>query len=56
MVIDLALDRLIEGEILRRDVAAYRRQPPSVEEAAIAQVADHSGLADDVDWEALYSS
>jgi hypothetical protein len=52
--IDLALDRLIHAERLRRDVAAYRRIPPTAPETAIAPVADASGLADETDWEALY--
>jgi hypothetical protein len=42
-VIDLALDRLIDAEQLRRDP-----------EAAIAFLADTRALADDTDWEALY--
>ncbi len=53
-VIDLALDRLINAERLRRDIAAYRLVPPTGPEAAIALMADPSGLADETDWEALY--
>lgn len=54
-VIDLALDRLIHTEQLRRDIAAYRATPPTAEEAASAIVAvNHTDLADDVDWDALY--
>jgi hypothetical protein len=53
-VIDLALDRLINAEQLRRDIAAYRRLPPTGPEAEIALLADASGLADETDWEALY--
>ena len=53
-VIDLALDRLIDAERLRRDIAAYRRIPPTAAEAAIALLADTSALSDDTDWEALY--
>jgi hypothetical protein len=53
-VIDVALDRLIQTERLRADIAAYRRVPPGETEADIAQLADASGLADDTDWEALY--
>jgi hypothetical protein len=53
-VIDLALDRLIDAERLRRDIAAYRRVPPTDPEAAIAFLADTRALADDTDWEALY--
>jgi hypothetical protein len=53
-VIDLALDRLIDAERLRRDIAAYRRIPAAGPEASIALLADTSGLADETDWEALY--
>ncbi len=42
------------AERLRRDIAAYRRIPPSSPEADIALLADTSGLADETDWEALY--
>lgn len=52
--IDLALDRLIDAERLRRDIAAYRRIPPTAPETAIALLSDGSGLADETDWEALY--
>jgi hypothetical protein len=52
--IDVALDRLIDAERLRRDIAAYRRIPPSAPEADIARLADASGLTDETDWEALY--
>ena len=52
--IDLALDRLIDAERLRRDIAAYRRIPPTASDAAIALLADASGLVDETDWEALY--
>ncbi len=47
-------DRLIEAERLRRDLAAYRRVPAYWSEAAIALLADTSGLVDETDWEALY--
>jgi hypothetical protein len=53
-VIDLALERLISSERLRRDIAAYRRVPPSGSEERIAQLAATDGLADEIDWEALY--
>jgi hypothetical protein len=52
--IDVALDRLIEAERLRRDIAAYRRIPPSAPEADIALLVDASGLTDETDWKALY--
>ncbi|HET9849411.1 MAG TPA: hypothetical protein VFR68_12760 [Candidatus Dormibacteraeota bacterium] len=53
-VIDLALERLIDSEQLRRDIAAYRRLPPSDAEGRIAELAASNGLADETDWEALY--
>lgn len=52
--IDLALDRLIGTERLRRDITAYQRIPPTAGEGAIALLADASGLADETDWESLY--
>jgi hypothetical protein len=53
-VIDLALERLIDSERLRRDIAAYRRVPPSDAEGRVAELGATNGLADDTDWEALY--
>ena len=53
-VIDVALDRLIRAERLRRDIDAYRRLPPTDTDLLVALQADTSGLADDTDWEALY--
>jgi hypothetical protein len=53
-VIDLALDRLIRTERLRRDVAAYRRLPPSGAEAELALL-DAADLDDPTDWEMLYA-
>ena len=53
-VIDIALDALIRRERLRRDIAAYRRVPPTAAEMALADLADTTGLDDDTDWEALY--
>lgn len=53
-VIDVALDRLIRAERLRRDIDAYRRVPPTDTDLLVALQADTSGLADDTDWEALY--
>jgi hypothetical protein len=53
-VIDLALDRLIRAERLRRDIEAYRRLPPTDTDLLVALSADTSGLADETDWEALY--
>jgi hypothetical protein len=55
--IDLALDRLIRSERLRSDVAAYRRQPASDEETALAGMQVRLDLDDDdVDYEGLYGS
>lgn len=54
-VIDLALERLIDAERLRRDIAAYRRIPPDDSEERIAELAATTGLADETDWEALYA-
>jgi len=44
----------INDERLRRDIAAYRRVPPTAPETAIALHGDASGLPDETDWEALY--
>ncbi len=54
-VVDLALDQLIRAERLRADIAAYRRVPPTAAELDLALLADTSGLADDTDWEQLYT-
>jgi Bacterial antitoxin of type II TA system, VapB len=54
-VVDIALDRMIQAEELRRDVAAYARQPLSDEELALADLPMQVDLADeDVDYEAFY--
>jgi hypothetical protein len=53
-VVDLALDHLIRAERRRRDIAAYRRVPPTRAESEIAALAD-SALLDETDWEALYA-
>lgn len=53
-VVDVALDRIIHAERLRRDIAAYRRTPPTDEEVELALLAA-TALDDDTDWEALYS-
>jgi hypothetical protein len=54
-VIDVALSHLIRVQRLRADVAAYSSEPPTRGEVDLALLADTSGLADDTDWEALYS-
>lgn len=54
-VIDIALERLILGELERRHVAGYLQQPPNYDEDAWAEVErDQSGIVDDVDWADLY--
>lgn len=53
--IDVALTRLIAGERLRRDIAAYRAVPPTDEEVALAMTdSGWDDLADDTDWEAAF--
>ena len=55
--IDLALDRLIRGERLRRDISAYKGIPPREEEVALGSInPPWSDLADETDWEALYAN
>ena len=54
--IDLALRALISAERLRRDVAAYSNTEATLEELALARMPiNWSDLADDTDWEAVYS-
>lgn len=54
--IDVALDRLIRTERLRRDVAAYAATPPNDDEIALAAITPSwDALADDTDWDALYA-
>jgi hypothetical protein len=53
--IDIALDRLIRTERLRRDVAAYASQPLTNEELAVTDLPVAFDLGDDdVDYEAIY--
>ena len=53
--IDVALDRLIRGEQLARDIAAYARDPVTVDELELADVPLDLDLEDDdVDYGALY--
>ena len=54
-VIDLALDRLVREERIRRDIDAYRRLPPTDAEVELESLGDVSGLGDETDWEALYA-
>jgi hypothetical protein len=54
-VIDMALDRLIRIEELRRDVAAYARQPLDEAELALTDLPVEFDLDDaGVDYSALY--
>ena len=54
-VVDIALDRLIRTEQLRRDIVAYRQIPPTDDELALAELAADTGdLADETDWAGLY--
>lgn len=54
--IDLALDFLIRGGRLRKDIEAYTGTPPSEEEVALAAITPPWGdLADLTDWDALYA-
>ncbi|MFV2063964.1 MAG: hypothetical protein ACC726_10695 [Chloroflexota bacterium] len=56
-VIDIALDRLIRVEQLRRDVAAYQRKPLSDDDMALADLPVTLDLDDeDVDYDALYGT
>jgi hypothetical protein len=54
--IDVALDRLIRSERLRRDVAAYTGTPPTEDEIARAAIAPPWGdLSDETEWDELYA-
>jgi len=54
--IDVALDRLIYTERLRRDVAAYAAAPPTDDEIAMAAITPSwKTLADETDWDAVYT-
>ncbi len=56
-VVDVALDRLIHAEELRRDIAAYTTTPLAGAELALVDLAVEFDLADaDVDYEALYGA
>ena len=53
--IDVALNEFIRREQLRRDIAAYRRHPPTEDEERLGHLPVKFDLADeDVDYEALY--
>jgi hypothetical protein len=54
--IDIALERLVKAERLRRDVAAYSSRPMTDEELAIADLPVSFDLGDEeVDYDALYA-
>jgi hypothetical protein len=53
--IDVALDRLIRGEQLRRDVAAYARQPFTADELDVLDLPVELDLDDaDVNYDEIY--
>lgn len=55
--VDIALDRLIQDEELRRDIAAYRRQPPTDDEEVLGRLPVDLDLDDgDIDYQALYGN
>jgi hypothetical protein len=54
-VIDIALEHLIRAERLRRDVAAYRRVPPTDTAITVGPPAETADLDDQTDWELLYA-
>ena len=54
-VVGAALDQLIVAELERRHVAGYERCPPEPGDDPWAEAdRDPAGIADDVDWAALY--
>ncbi|MBI2777520.1 MAG: hypothetical protein HYX57_09725 [Chloroflexi bacterium] len=54
-MIDLALDRVIRAEELRRDVAAYARRPVDEHDLAVADLPVEFDLDDDeIDYDAIY--
>jgi hypothetical protein len=54
-VIDIALERLIRAARKSKDLAAYRRLPPTKQENDLAFIGDAGGVADETDWESLYT-
>lgn len=53
--IDLALAEVIRLDRVRKDIAAYRRQPPSDAEISLAPLRPGwPDLEDDTDWNAVY--
>jgi hypothetical protein len=56
-VVDLALDRLIASERLRRDIAAYAETPGSADEFPVWDLPARFDLGDeDIDYDALYGA
>ena len=55
-VIDIALERLIHDERIRRDVQGYLARPQTTEELAIVRRRRPRLDDDDTDWEAAYAS
>lgn len=54
-VIDIALDRLVQSEQLRRDVAAYRTRPLSDDELLVGDLPVELDLEDDeIDYDEIY--
>lgn len=54
-VVDMALDRLIHAEQLRRDIAAYTKAPLDDDELELLRMPMRLDLdLDDVDYDALY--
>lgn len=54
-VIDLALDRVIRVEELRRDIAAYARSPVDGDDLTIADLPVEFDLGDDdIDYDSIY--
>ncbi len=55
--IDVALEQLIRSESLRRDIAAYKGEPPTEHELALANLPVKFELDDDdVDYDAIYKT
>ncbi|MBD0338557.1 MAG: hypothetical protein ICV67_04625 [Thermoleophilia bacterium] len=53
--VDVALERLIHSEQLRRDVAAYAREPLEADELDVTDLPVELDLGDgDVDYDSLY--
>ena len=51
--VDMALDRVVKAERLRRDIAIYR-ETGGVDEVPPVEV-ENRDLDDDTDWEAVYA-